>query len=57
MRLSEARLEASDVGALFREAHPRGGGLIRGGQMGVQKTRPALWGPQLRRLGVVYRVE
>ena len=45
MRLSEARLEASDVGALVREAHPRGGGLLGGGQVGVPKGCPALRGP------------
>ena len=28
VRLSEARPEASDVGALVREAHPRGGGPV-----------------------------
>ena len=42
--LLEARLEASDVGFLVREAHPRGGGLVRGGQVGVPKRRPALRG-------------
>ena len=57
VRLSEARLKASDVGALVREAHPRGGGLVRGGQVGVLKGRPALRGPQLRGVGVVCRVE
>ena len=57
VRLSEARLEASDVGALVREAHPRGGGLVRGGQVGVPKRSPALQGPQLRGVGVVCRVE
>ena len=57
VRLWEARLEASDVGALVREAHPRGGGLIGGGQVGVPKGRPALRGPQLRGVGVVCRVE
>ena len=57
VRLSEARLEAFDVGALVRDAHPRGGGLVGGGQVGVPKRRPALWGPQLRGLGVVCRVE
>ena len=46
--LSEARLEASDVGALVREAHLRGGGLVRGGRVGVPKRRPALRGLQLR---------
>ena len=55
--LSEARLEASDVGALVREAHPCGGGLVGGGQVGVPKGRPALWGLQLCREGVVCRVE
>ena len=57
VRLSEARLEASDVGALVREANLRGGGLVRGGQVGVPKGRPALRGPQLRGVGVVCRVE
>ena len=42
--LWEARLEASDVGALVREAHPRGGGLVGGGQVGGLKGRPALRG-------------
>ena len=57
LRLSEACLEASDVGTLVREAHPRGGGLDGGGQVGAPKGCPALRGPQLRRLGVVCRVE
>ena len=57
LRLSEARLEASDVGALVREAHLRGGGLVEGGPLGVPKGRPALRGPQLRGVGVVCRVE
>ena len=57
VRLSEARLEASDVDALVREAHRRGGCLVRGGRMGVPKGRPALRGPQLRGVGVVCRVE
>ena len=35
--LLEARLEASDVGFLVREAHPCGGGLVGGGQVGVPK--------------------
>ena len=47
MRLSEARLEAPDVGALVRGAHPCGGGFAGGGQAGVPKGRPALRGPQL----------
>ena len=55
--LSEARLEASDVGALVREAHPCGGGLVGGGQVGVPKRRPALRGFQLCGVGVVCRVE
>ena len=55
--LSVARLEASDVGALVREAHPCGGGLVRGGQVGVPKRGPALRGLQLCGLGVVCRVE
>ena len=55
--LSEARLEASDVGALVRKAHPCGGGLVRGGQVGVPKGRPALLGLQLCGVGVVCWVE
>ena len=55
--LSEARLEASDVGALVREAHLCGGGLVGGGQVGVLKGRPALRGLQLGGPGVVCRVE
>ena len=42
--LLEARLEASDVGFLVPEAHPRGGGPVGGGQVGVPKRRPALRG-------------
>ena len=57
VRLSESRLEAFDVGALVREADPRGGGLVGGGQVGVAEGRPALWGPQLRGVWVVCRVE
>ena len=37
--LLEARLEASDVGFLVREAHPRGSGLVGGGQVGVPKRK------------------
>ena len=55
--LLEARLEASDVGLLVREAHPRGGGLVGGGQVGVLKRRPALRGRLLCGVGVVCRVE
>ena len=55
--LLEARLEASDVGFLVREAHPRGGGLVGGGQVGVPKRRPALRGRLLCGVGVVCRVE
>ena len=55
--LSEARLEASDVGALVCEAHPCGGGPVRGRQVGVPKGRPALRGLQLCGVGVVCRVE
>ena len=51
MRLSEACLEASDVGALARRVHARGGGFVGGGQVGVLKGCPALRGPQLRGLG------
>ena len=53
MCLSEARLEASDVGALVREAHPCGGGPRGGGQVGVPTGRPALWGLQLCGVWVV----
>ena len=55
--LSEARLEASDVGALVGEAHPCGVDPVRGGQVGVPKGRPALRGLQLCGVGVVCRVE
>ena len=55
--LSEARLEASDVGALVSEAHACGGGPVGGGQVGVPKGRPALRGLQLCGVGVVCRVE
>ena len=54
--LLEARLEASDVGFLVREAHPRGGGLVEGGQVGVPKRRPALRGLLICGVGVVCRV-
>ena len=57
MRLSEACLEASDVGALACGVHPRGGGFIGGGQVGLPKRRPALRGPQLRGAGGMCRVE
>ena len=55
--LSEARLEASDVGALVREAHPCGGGLVGGVQVGIPKGRSALRALQLCGVGVVCRVE
>ena len=51
MCLSEARLEASDVGALVRGVHPCGGGFVGGGQVGVPKGRQALRGPRLRGVG------
>ena len=57
MCLSEARLEASDVGALVNEAHPCAGGLVGGSQVGVPKGRQALRGLQLCGMGVVCRVE
>ena len=57
MRLSEARLQASDVGALFRGVHLCGGGFVCGGHVGVPKGRATLRGPQLRGLGEVCRVE
>ena len=55
--LLEARLEASDVGFLVREAHLRGGDLVGGSQVGVPKRRPALRGLLLCGVGVVCRVE
>ena len=55
--LLEALLEASDVGFLVPEADPCGGGLFRGGQVGVPKRRPALRGLLLCGVGVVCRVE
>ena len=55
--LLEARLEASDVGFLVCEAHPCGGGLVGGGQVGVPKRRPAFRGLLLCGVGVVCRVE
>ena len=55
--LLEACLEASDVGFLVREAHPCGGGLDWGGQVGVLKRRPALRGLLSCGLGVVCRSE
>ena len=57
MRLSEACLEASDVGALVRGVHPCGRGFVGGGQVGILKGRPALRGPQLRGAGGVCSVE
>ena len=55
--LLEARLEASDVGLLVREAHPCGGGLVGGVEVGFPKRRPALRGLLLCGVGVVCRVE
>ena len=55
--LTEARLEASDVRALVREAHLCGGGPVGGGQVGVPIGRPALRGLQLCGVGLVCRVE
>ena len=57
MRLSEACLKSSDVSALVCGVHPRGGGFVRGRQVGVLKGRPALRGPQLRGMGGGRRVE
>ena len=57
MRLSEARLEAIDVGALVRGARLCGGGFVGSGRMGVPKGLSALRGLQLRGLGGVCRVE
>ena len=47
MRLSEACLEAPDIGALVCRVHLSGGGFTPGVQVGVPKGCPALWGPQL----------
>ena len=44
MCLSEARFEASDVGALVRGVRPCGGGFAGGGQVGFSKGHPALLG-------------
>ena len=56
-RPSEARLEASDVGALVRGVHPCGSGFVGAGQVAVSKGRQALQGLQLRGMGVMCRVE
>ena len=53
MHLSEARLGASDVGALVRGVD----GFVRRGQLGALKGCPAVRGPQLRGVGRVCRVE
>ena len=55
--LLKARLEASDVGFLVREAHPCGAGLVRGGQVGVPKRPPALRVLLLCGVVMVCRVE
>ena len=55
--LSEAHLQAPDVGALVCGAHLCGGGFAGSGQVGIPKGRPALWGLHLRGLGGVCRVE
>ena len=57
MHLSQARLEASHVGALVRGVHPCGGGFVGGGQVGLPRRRLALRGPQLRGVGGLCRVE
>ena len=57
MRLSEACLEAPDVGPLVRGVHPCGGGFTGGGQVGVSKRHQALRGPQLCWVGGVCWVE
>ena len=57
MHLSEACLEAPDVGRLVRGDHLCGGGFAAGSQVGVQEGRQALWGPQLGVRGRVYKVE
>ena len=57
MRLSEACLEALDIGALVRGVHPCGGGFAGGGQVGVLKGRPALRGFSCVGMGGVYRPE
>ena len=57
MRLSEARLEAPDVGKLVCGAHPCGVGFAGGGHVGVLKGRPALRRLELRGVGGQCRVE
>ena len=47
MRLSEACLEAPDVGALVCGVHLCGDGFAGGRQVGVPKGSPALRGPEL----------
>ena len=57
VHLSEACLEASDVGTLACGVHPLGGGFVGGSQVGVPKGRSALQGPQLRGVGGLCRSE
>ena len=56
MRLCEARVEASDVGALVCQVHLCGGGFVGGGQVGVLKGSQALRGPGGGWGGVPWRV-
>ena len=57
MRLSEACLEAPDVGALVRGFHLCRGGCTGGGQVGVPKRRPDLQGPKIYGMARACRVE
>ena len=57
MGLSEAHLEAPDVGALVRRAHPCGGGFAVGGQWASRKDTEPSGGPHLCGVGGVCRVE
>ena len=51
IRLSEARLEVPELGALVRGVHLCGSGFAGGSEVGVLEGRPALWGPHLRGRG------
>ena len=57
MRLCEARRAALDVVALVEGAHPCGGRIAGGGQVGVKKGRQALLEPELCGVGGLCRVE
>ena len=55
MRLSEACLEAPDVGKLGSRVHLCGDGFTVGSQVGVRKELQALLKPQLGGWGVLLR--